>query len=207
MPSGHAAQGLIKNPSHALVFSLLTTVLDALISVTNWNLLRELPAQPEAIDILVLKDSYQARAERPFWVSLQNSKWDCNSIRSSSSVRNKKTEIIATSLDERIIVLVDFSDILTCDEIAQTSPVGFVTQMSERRYKLLIESGEFDLSRYKDSNQYFDLCAYCGRNNTIAGLIAGAIFTIVGLLFYPLYRRSYYNRYRRIKKYVPAKTS
>ena len=90
MPSGHAAQGLIKNPSHALVFSSIITILGTLIGISNWNLLRELPAQPELLDISKLSEAYQARAEKPFWVSLQNSTCDCESIRASSSAKNKK---------------------------------------------------------------------------------------------------------------------
>ena len=195
------AQEFAKNPSHALVFGLLMLGMGLFVSVSSWNELQNLPAQPKSIDITQAQEAYKSKTDEPLWVSLQNSRWDCESIKSTRG-RNQETEIIATDSNQHIIVLVDFSDYLTCEEIIQNSPIGYLTQMSERRYNIFAESGEFNLSKYPRADQYFDLCAYCGRGNSGIGVVLGAFLSVGGLLLYPLSRREHNKKFSRLKRYI-----
>jgi hypothetical protein len=198
------AQEFIKKPSHALVFGLIMLGVGLFVSISSWNELQNLPAQPKLIEITQAQDAYKSKSDEPLWVSLQNSKWDCETIKAIGG-RNQETEIIATDFDQRIIVLVDFSDKLTCNEIIQNNPTGYLTQMSERRYKIFAESGEFNLSKYPKAEQFFDLCAYCGRGNAGIGVVLGVFLSIGGLSLYPLSRREHNKKFSRLKKFVPRK--
>jgi len=188
------AQGFIKKPSHALIFGLLMFGAGLFVSISNWRQLQNLPAQPTLIDITQAHEVYQSKTDAPLWVSLQNSKWDCDSLRSNSG-KDEETEIIATDSNQSIIVLVNYSDSLTCEEIVQNNPIGYLTEMTERRIKIFTTSGKFNLSKYPEVDQYFDLCAYCGPTNSGIGVVIGAFVSVGGLLLYPLSRRRYNKRF------------
>jgi hypothetical protein len=207
MPYGYGlAQEFTKKPSHALVFGLIMLGMGLFVSISSWNELQNLPDQPKLIDITKAQEAYKAKSDEPLWVSLQNSKWDCETIKSTGG-KNQETEIIATDFDQRIIVLVDFSDKLTCDEVILNNPTGYLTQMSERRYKTFAGSGDFNLTKYPRADQFFDLCAYCGRGNSGIGVVLGVFLSIGGLSLYPLSRREHNKRFSRLKAYVPRKST
>jgi len=207
MPYGYGlAQEFIKKPSHALIFGLIMLGMGLFVSINSWNELQSLPDQPQLIDITQSQEAYKLKSDEPLWVSLQNSNWDCETIKAIGG-RNQETKIIATDFEQRIIVLVDFSDELTCKEIIQRNPTGYLTQMSERRHKIFAESGDFNLSKYPNAEQFFDLCAYCGRSNLGVGVVLGVFLSIGGLSLYPLSRREHNKKFSRLKRYVPRKSA
>ena len=57
--------------------------------------------------------------------------------------------------------------------------------MSEGVYERLPERG-FDLADYADADIRLSFCTYCGRGNSMLGVILGVVFVPLGLSLYPL---------------------
>lgn len=117
--------------------------------------------------------------------------WQCDSITHTrglwgrdfrrrtypSDLRTGYTEVVATSADRRIAMLVTLSGELTCDDLTDDAHEGF------------LRSGVNFSGLNTRTNAYLNnadtaliLCGYCGLENSAIGLGMGTFVTLSGLL-------------------------
>jgi hypothetical protein len=175
----------IRYPKAAGIVGLVIALLFANLAIASFREAQRLPSAPEHVSISdaagLAPDSYD---QRP-WVEIENGVVDCSNIHYGRVGDNDRTEVLVADENKTIVMVVEYSGHLTCQRILEENPVGMLSRMSEARYERFLELNEFNLSAYKDAVVFMDLCAFCGLGNSRAGVIVGAILTVLGLSLYP----------------------
>lgn len=131
-----------------------------------------------------------ANAERTY-AELEDGTWDCATLTPveglSPSHRRytvleenvKTTEIFYTDEAQDVVVFVTLSGEVSCDDLADEQPSGYLYTMSSDTRTELTRAAR--LSRYTDAEAYLEFCGYCGFDNSLIGSIFGVAFLLAGL--------------------------
>jgi predicted outer membrane lipoprotein len=165
------------------VFGLLLAAAFGFLGVSSWHDLQTMPERPE---VLTLADAaLRVNAGEFLWVELEDIEWDCSNIVQSGGGSEARTEVVFTDESHNVLGVATFSDRLACEDIVAGTAAGILRRMSDGVYERLSPRG-FDLAGYADVEARVSLCAFCGRRNSLLGVILAAIFVPIGLLMYPL---------------------
>lgn len=166
------------------VLGLLVAGAFGFLGIVNWNELQTMPERPESLS---LSDAiHRVNAEEDIWVEIEWVEWDCSNIVYSGTGSDAETEVIFTNESHSILGVAEFSRRLTCEDIVGSKAVGVLRPMTEGFYERLPKRG-FDLADYgKNVDTRLFLCTYCGRGNSLLGVICATVFVPLGLLMYPL---------------------
>jgi len=187
MSSHHLVHGALllfaRFPKVGGVFGLLVAAAFGFLGFSSWQDLQTMPEVPETLTLseAVLK----LEETEDIWVELESVEWDCGNIISSGGGSDDRTDVIFTDESHQVLGRASFSSRVTCAELADGTVEGVLRRMSGGVYERLPERG-FDLTRYIDADVRLSLCTYCGRGNSMLGMILGVIFVPLGLSLYPL---------------------
>ncbi|MGD9406109.1 MAG: hypothetical protein PVH95_13265 [Anaerolineae bacterium] len=187
MSSHHLVHGALllfaRFPKVGGVFGLLVAAAFGFLGFSNWQDLQTMPEVPET---LTLSEAVLRLEEaEDIWVELESVEWDCDNIVSSGGGSDARTNAIFTDEPHSVLGLATFSSRVSCAELPDGAVEGVLRRMSEGVYERLPGRG-FDLAEYADANTRLSLCTFCGRGNSMLGVILGAIFVPPGLSLYPL---------------------
>jgi hypothetical protein len=165
------------------VFGLLAAGAFGFAGILNWNELQTMPQRPEALS---LSDAiHRVNTEEDIWVEIEWVEWDCSNIVYSGAGSDADAEVIFTNEAHSVLGVAKFSNRQTCEDLAEGTAVGVLRRMSESFYERLPQRG-FDLAGYVNVDSRVHLCTYCGRGNSMLGVICSATFVPLGLMMYPL---------------------
>jgi hypothetical protein len=176
----------IRYPWAAGILGLIIALLFANLAIASFREAQRLPSAPQHVSISAAAALAPTSYDQRPWVEIEDGIVDCQNIRYHRIGDSERTEILVSDASKTIVIVVEYSDHLTCQRISQEHPIGLLSRMSDARYERLRELAEFDLSAYEGAVVFMDLCAFCGLGNSRAGVIVGAILAVLGLSLYPL---------------------
>ena len=188
----------IRYPLAAGIFGLAIAALFANLAIASYREAHRLPNAPERVSMAEAAALAPASYDQQPWVEIENGVVDCKSIRYQRVGNSNRTKIFVADESRTIVVVVEYSEQLTCQRIAQKHPTGLLSRMNEARYKRFLELKEFDLSTYQDATVFMDLCAFCSRGNSMAGVIVGGILAVIGLSLYPMCLIEHHKAYPKV---------
>ncbi len=168
-------------PRLAGLFGLGIAILFGIGGVATWIELQQMPEQPVQMSLADVPAALVS--QNKVWTELSEITWDC-----SNSVYDKsvdRTQVVFTDQGRSIFGVATFSDKLTCSDVQGKPAKGIVSRMDDSFYTRLPGRG-FDLSAYAGATTKLELCDFCGRGNSILGIVLCAIFVPLGLCMYPL---------------------
>jgi hypothetical protein len=119
------------------------------------------------------------------WVAVEGAPWRCDEIR--GEVPGGVAFVPAR--EGSTIVVARFDHAIDCEATVAAPLVGIVEPMSRSRERDLRRAGLAapDAARLRT----LDVCASCGKSNSLTGVVVCAVFLLVGLGLYPLRRASH----------------
>jgi hypothetical protein len=146
------------------------------IVITCYSALRQTPAIPEQLSIEKIPAGLSSKDH--LWVTVLDGRWDCENIAIHD---DNDTFAALVNSDETVVIVASFDEKMTCPELQGVQPSGRLAEFVHREF--IYTSNFIDFSKYGPETVSLSLCAYCGRQNTQVGIVAGIIFTILGLFY------------------------
>jgi len=120
------------------------------------------------------------------YATVEDGVWVCDSIdylRTYSSASRRLTvsgtRAFHTDRDGEVAIWVRLSGELTCDDLQSTTPEGYLEPLPQSTRMDLAGDGQM---RYvSTANTFFEMCGYCGTENSTIGAIFGVVFVISGV--------------------------
>ena len=137
-----------------------------------------------------LEEAVQLAGEEQVYARLEDGEWDCDSVsyvegfvrsyRRYEVVREetKFTEVLFTDEPREIVTLVTLSGEVNCDGLSGEVPSGYLYSMSDETREELSDDGR--LRGYRSADHFLEFCGYCGRDNSLIGVIFSLVFTLCG---------------------------
>lgn len=182
----------VRYPVVAGVVGALFSLPFLILTVTSWVEVQRLPSEPQAISMEVFSATATTDMSQRQWVTVIDGQWDCRFVRIYPVGKNYRTEAIMVNGDRSVVLAVEFSQAIACDRLQGVRPTGLLSRMSQNRFERFQELSGFDSSRDASGAQYFDLCAFCGLENSKGWLALGPVLVLLGWSFLPLFY--YWNR-------------
>ena len=139
---------------------------------------------------MTLERAAEVATAESVYASIEDGVWDCDTIEyirgrsasNSSAITTRFTEIFYTdkSTSAEIVMLAQMSGEMTCLDFDDLTPTGYLTRMSEDKQQDLINDAR--LARYFDATSFLEFCGYCGAENSLIGVVVGAILAVIGLV-------------------------
>ena len=137
---------------------------------------------------MTLARAGEIATEQSTYAVIEDAVWDCDTIvairgRSSSNrntITTRFTEAFITdgSSDE-VVMLAQMSGEMSCLDLRETTPTGYLTRMSADRQQELTNDAR--LARFFNATTFLEFCGYCGQENSLIGAIFGVVITLVGI--------------------------
>lgn len=147
----------------------------AFIFLTFYEELRDIPTHLEPISIENITAEMSTKDH--LWASIPDGKWDCNNL----AYNGRNTFAVLLNKEETLIIVADFDEEKTCQELHGFQPSGRLAKFVRREFTYT--SNYIDFSNYGPTESILSLCAYCGRQNSQLGVGAGIVFTLFGLFY------------------------
>jgi hypothetical protein len=158
--------------------------LSLLIMIIQWENFRNMPDRPIPIQLSTL--NRQIMNIPTNWILLEDGHWDCDSIRITGFGRN--TQTTACFIGEgKNVVYGTFSGELTCGDLVKRPATGTIGNMNNRMQANLKKENPY-IARLSDDTNFYELCTFCGPNNSKAGIVVG-FFLMAASLIIILYSR------------------
>lgn len=123
------------------------------------------------------------------YVTITDGEWLCDTLitlrgRSVNSPNRsveitRFTEVFRSDDTGAVVLLVTLSGEESCDTLPTTPVSGYLQRMSPDREQALIN--EVRLARFINATDFLELCAYCGPDNSLIGVIFGFVFAVGGI--------------------------
>lgn len=143
-----------------------------------------------------------AGTERTY-ASIEGGAWDCETLKqvrgvSATSLRygfgplitreeTRYSEVFFTDNSREVVVFVTLAGEVTCDDLKQQWPIGYLYNMNEGTRRDL--TNEARLARYFTTDTFLEFCGYCGQQNSLIGALFGVVFVISGVGMFVIGRR------------------
>ena len=194
---------ILKKHKFVIVFSLFMAAGTAILLVNLWQDYKITPSRPKPISPEMLQPGI-AFLQFNQWVEIDITGLQCQEMNSQSSEREKfikgiidflmgnealREYVILSDEAETLVLVAMFSKEVTCREVRDNSPLrGVISRQTFERYSRLTEIDPV-LAEYAYDGYIYNFCAFCGRDNTLIGLIVCAVlFAIsIGLLIISIY--------------------
>ena len=148
-----------------------------------------LPSEPQHMQ---LSEALSKVSEKRLWVILDDIQWHCDHVYFfERNKRGDNTYILFTDKNNSVLGFALFNGKKDCNTVAQSEiagvlDVGVKGTDGATLLKSLTESG-FDVAFHEKNGTLLLLCTYCGRENSLLGIVLSLFFLISGiLLFIPL---------------------
>ena len=194
---------ILKKHKFAIVFSLFMAAGTAILLVNLWQDYKITPSRPKPISPEMLQPGI-AFLQFNQWVEIDITGLQCQEMNPQSSEREKfingiidflmggealREHVILSNEAETLVLVAMFSKEVTCREVRDNSPLrGVISRQTFERYSRLTEIDPV-LAEYAYDGYIYNFCAFCGRGNTLIGLIVCAVLFIIsiGLLIISIY--------------------
>lgn len=174
---------------YPLILGLAMLALAAFIGFGSVRALYWDLTTPDNPELMTLDEAIErSRGKDWIWVELQDTDqlaWDCSSIvfweMTINSTTGQWMDVVATDPAQSVVIVVNFSDQLNCDELPPVQSVmrGELEHLKGEEYDDSNFEGRLD--RYTQAEVYLDLCTNCDPNNRDIAIVAGLGFTLVFL--------------------------
>ena len=167
-------------PKLAGVLGLLISLLFGSLGIHWWTEYQTFPDSPE--NILLSKLPPKILGGKSYWVSISDAKVDCASLIYNTFTKNSEVNYVD---DKRsMVIMATYANKPSCAEIEKPPLVGTIEQITEKRYTFL-SSNNPTWQAYR-REQIFNFCAYCGRPNSLIGVVVSIVLTTLGLSYHPV---------------------
>jgi hypothetical protein len=187
----------VRYPKVAGIFGFVLALLFTIPAVLSFQITQRLPNVPERVSISDVAALCPSPNQPQIWVEILDGISDCKSIRYKTVGSDERTQFLVADQNKTTVVVVEYSEHLTCDQILLKNPTGFLSRMDGGRYNQYIKTNEFDLRSYKDTSVFMEMCGFCSLKNSHEGVILGMVFVLIGLSFYPVFLIAHNKRYRK----------
>jgi len=121
------------------------------------------------------------------YATVEDGVWVCDSIAyvrglSSSGTRRievKSTNAFYTDTDAEVAIWVSLSGEVDCDELQSVIPTGYLEPLQQSTRMDL--AGDGQMRNVSTANTFFEMCGFCGTENSLIGVGFGSTFVILGL--------------------------
>jgi hypothetical protein len=139
-----------------------------------------------------LAEAAERAGEETRYVRLEDGSWVCDSIHyvvgRSATDRNvmttRFTEVFLRDQSRSIAVLVNLSGRQACGDLDKLQPEGYLKRMDAGKRERLTQDAR--MARMFEAEQFLELCAYCGLENSMIGGLFGMVFFFGGLVLVAL---------------------
>jgi len=141
---------------------------------------------------MTLAEAAQVANPERTYASIEDGTWDCDTLSyvqglsarhgrygSPLEEETKFTEIFFTDNTQDVVMLVTLSGEQACDDIVEQKPSGYLYEMADGTKQEL--TNEARLARYFETDTFLEFCGYCGRDNSLIGVVFGVVFLISGV--------------------------
>ena len=172
----------IRFPKLAGFIGLMVSILFSIIGVSSYLENQKIASVPEETTLSSIA-TYLNTNDR-YWVNVKDGSFDCQSIYYDQVGSSVNTEIFLVSSDESIVMLVTYTQELSCESITAKDIQGVAYRMSDKHKSLL--AADRRLNNYSNRTIFVELCTTCSQKSSVGLIILSAIFVPLGLSFYPL---------------------
>ena len=167
-----------RRPDIAGLFGMACFLLFSLLGFRACRDYRKLSAAPHS---MTLAEACLSLTSEERWVSLQEVLWHCD--RSLHSPSGDSMSVVVSDLSEGHFVVARYEDPLDCALLQEKPLQGVLRPMSERGRQKYIEEGLL----LPSEGAIGLLCTYCGRGNSLTGIVVCTLLALIGLALYPMF--------------------
>ncbi|MCB0114869.1 MAG: hypothetical protein R2873_11380 [Caldilineaceae bacterium] len=137
-----------------------------------------------------LVQAAERAGDAPLYARIVDGAWDCETLRqvrgiSATALRygsvreeTRYSDVFFTDETRDVVVFVTLSGAVTCEDLGQQRPEGYLYAMNSDTQQDL--TNEARLARYFMADTFLEFCGYCGRQNSLIGAIFGVAFVVLG---------------------------
>jgi len=171
-------------PGTIAIYGALSILLSCFIGFLSVKELAVLANEPQH---MLISDAVSKVSEKPLWVILDDIQWDCDHVFYFEDNRDSSTYIVFTNKEKSVLGFALFGGKKDCKVIRQNEVAGVLDVAVDRKsrslYSLLAENG-FDIALHEKNGTLLSLCTYCGRENSLIGIILSVIFLGSGIFLF-----------------------
>jgi hypothetical protein len=179
-----------RNPSPEFwaIWGVVAILLSGFIGFISAKELLALPSEPQH---MLISEALSKVSEKRLWVVLDDIQWDCSHVYHLERSKSDDTYIAFTDKDKMVLGLALFGGEKDCKSVTQNKvagvlDVGVKGTDGATLYKALTEDG-VDVALYENNGRLLSFCTFCGRQNSLIGVVLSIIFLASGIfLFNPL---------------------
>ncbi|MFI5296932.1 MAG: hypothetical protein ACHREM_02450 [Polyangiales bacterium] len=150
----------------------------AYFGLDEWRDYQTFGDTPEQVGLL---DAVEISDQRRQWVAIDSRGWRCDRV--LRNVPGGAAFVPATALDGSVVVA-RFDHEIDCARETWSSVTGVIEPMSPSRAADLRAAGVTIPEGAR--RRTFDVCAHCGRGNSLLGVVLCTAFAILGVFLYPI---------------------
>ncbi len=177
------------NPSLFFKYPILGAVFSfAFVSIASYGILitwSDLQKFPTTSASVSLTSAATQATEEGIWVTLKDTRWDCQSIlKTGTGGKYSYTYVALTNKEETVVAVAgSLSGHWSCDQILSLTPSGMLYSSCADCFG---DTGKrMNLAKYENATTFLRLCTFCDPKNTIVFLGCNVVMFLTGLVIYP----------------------